>query len=66
MIVEDVAVRQQARGPGPGDVQMLRLVGVEAIAEEGGNPQQCATTNQDRQGQPLAARSLPHAEGGAP
>jgi hypothetical protein len=35
VVVEEVAVGEKAGGPAPGDVEVLRLVGVEAVAEEG-------------------------------
>ena len=35
VVVEEVAVGEEAGGPPPGDVEVLGLVGVEAVAEEG-------------------------------
>ena len=35
MVVEEVAVGEEPGRPPPGDVEVLRLVGVEAVAEEG-------------------------------
>ena len=42
MVVEEVAVGEEPRRPPPGDVKVLRLVGVESIAEEGDGPQRGA------------------------
>ena len=39
VVVEEVAVLHQPRGPTPGHVQVLRLVGVEAEAEVADRPQ---------------------------
>ena len=39
VVVEEVAVGEEPRRPPPGDVEVLGLVGVEAIAEEGGGAQ---------------------------
>jgi hypothetical protein len=35
VVVEEVAVGKEPRPPPPRDVEVLRLVGVEAVAEEG-------------------------------
>ena len=39
VVVEVVAVLDETDSPSPGDVQMLGLVGIEAIVEERDTPQ---------------------------
>lgn len=57
VIVEDVAVLQEARGPGPRDVQVMQLVGVEAVARERDRAEDERKECDERDGVPFAFRA---------
>ena len=66
VIVEEIAILKEARRPAPRDVQMLRLVGVEAVAIESDGPQHGGGRGEQDQQQSLAVYSSHRIEGGAP